>query len=91
MRTSVALTSFLTLIIGSIAQAQSPTTSTHAAAPEFKWGRAPSVFPAGAEMALLHAHFAEAQGVTVVQVHALGPFVLTYVNPADMPHTTPGR
>jgi quercetin dioxygenase-like cupin family protein len=31
------------------------------------------------------AHFAEAQGETIVQVHALGPFALTYVNPADMP------
>ena len=32
-----------------------------------------------------HAHFAVAQGRTVVQVHALGPFALTYVNPADTP------
>jgi Cupin domain. len=30
-----------------------------------------------------HAHFAMARGLTVVQVHAIGPFVLTYVNPAD--------
>jgi quercetin dioxygenase-like cupin family protein len=30
-------------------------------------------------------HFAIAEGLTVVQVHALGPFSLTYVNPADMP------
>jgi quercetin dioxygenase-like cupin family protein len=34
------------------------------------------------------AHFAEAQGPTVVQVHAIGPFALTYVNPADTPHPT---
>ena len=33
-----------------------------------------------------HAHFATAQGPTVVQVHAMGPFAMTYVNPADMPH-----
>jgi quercetin dioxygenase-like cupin family protein len=33
----------------------------------------------------LHAHFAKAQGVTTVQVHAIGPFALTYVNPADLP------
>lgn len=31
------------------------------------------------------AHYAVASGETVVQVHALGPFALTYVNPADMP------
>ena len=30
-------------------------------------------------------HYAAAQGETVVQVHAVGPFVLTYVNPADLP------
>jgi quercetin dioxygenase-like cupin family protein len=28
-----------------------------------------------------HAHFAMARGVTIVQVHAIGPFALTYVNP----------
>jgi quercetin dioxygenase-like cupin family protein len=32
-----------------------------------------------------HAHYAVARGETVVQVHAIGPFVLTYVNPADAP------
>ena len=32
-----------------------------------------------------HAHFALARGTTVVQVTALGPFALTYVNPADVP------
>lgn len=31
------------------------------------------------------AHFAQAQGETIVQVHGLGPFSLTYVNPADTP------
>jgi len=30
-------------------------------------------------------HFARAKGVTVVQVSAIGPFALTYVNPADDP------
>ena len=29
------------------------------------------------------AHYAMARGETVVQVHAIGPFALTYVNPAD--------
>lgn len=119
---------------------------------QFKWGPAPAVFPAGAQMAVLegnpggaglftvrlrfpdgykiaphthptdenvtvisgsfrvgmgptfepktmmtlgpggfvtapanHAHYASAHGETVVQVHAIGPFALTYVNPADMP------
>jgi quercetin dioxygenase-like cupin family protein len=32
------------------------------------------------------AHFAVAQGATIVQVHAMGPFAMTYVNPADTPH-----
>jgi len=31
------------------------------------------------------AHYALARGVTVVQVHAMGPFAMTYVNPADTP------
>ena len=30
-------------------------------------------------------HFARARGRTVVQVHGMGPFALTYVNPADDP------
>jgi len=32
-----------------------------------------------------HPHYAMARGQTIVQVHGLGPFVLTYVNPADDP------
>jgi len=32
-----------------------------------------------------HPHYAEARGATIVQVHAIGPFALTYVNPADAP------
>jgi quercetin dioxygenase-like cupin family protein len=31
------------------------------------------------------AHYASAKGVTIVQVHAMGPFAMTYVNPADTP------
>jgi quercetin dioxygenase-like cupin family protein len=31
------------------------------------------------------AHFATARGITEVQVHAIGPFQLTYVTPADDP------
>ena len=38
-----------------------------------------------------HPHYAEAQGVTVVQVHAMGPFALTYVNPADVPKVGEAR
>jgi quercetin dioxygenase-like cupin family protein len=34
-----------------------------------------------------HAHYAMARGQTIVQVNAMGPFVLTYVNPADDPTT----
>ena len=32
-------------------------------------------------------HYAIARGKTVVQVHAMGPFALTYVNPKDDPQT----
>ena len=32
-----------------------------------------------------HAHYAAARGTTVVQVHATGPFSLTYVHPTDLP------
>jgi len=32
-----------------------------------------------------HPHYAMAKGATIVQVHALGPFALTYVNPNDLP------
>jgi quercetin dioxygenase-like cupin family protein len=38
-----------------------------------------AVAPAG-----MH-HYAIARGRTIVQVHAMGPFALTYVNPADDP------
>jgi quercetin dioxygenase-like cupin family protein len=34
-------------------------------------------------------HYARAQGHTVVQVSAMGPFALTYVNPADDPSKKP--
>lgn len=37
------------------------------------------------------AHFAVTSGETIVQVHAMGPFALTYVNPADMPKAAPSR
>jgi len=36
-------------------------------------------------------HYAIAQGRTVVQVHAMGPFSLTYVNPKDMPQSTAAK
>jgi quercetin dioxygenase-like cupin family protein len=32
-----------------------------------------------------HPHYAMARGQTVVQINAIGPFALTYVNPADVP------
>ena len=35
-----------------------------------------------------HAHYAVTEGHTEVQVHAMGPFVMTYVNPADDPRAT---
>ena len=38
-----------------------------------------------ANMAATMAHYAQAKGATVVQVHGVGPFVVNYVNPADDP------
>ena len=32
-------------------------------------------------------HYATAKGATVIQVTAMGPFAITYVNPADDPRT----
>ncbi len=37
------------------------------------------------------AHYAQAHGATIVQVSAIGPFALTYVNPADNPATSASR
>ena len=37
------------------------------------------------------AHYAMSRGVTVVQVHAIGPFAMTYVNPADTPKASTQR
>jgi hypothetical protein len=74
-----------------------PGAASTSREPELKWGPAPAIFPAGAEMAVLqgdpgfvtapanHAHYAAARGLTVVQVHAIAPFAMTYVNPADTP------
>lgn len=46
-----------------------------------------TVLPAGAFVTVaanMH-HYASARGRTVVQVSAMGPFVLTYVHPQDQP------
>jgi hypothetical protein len=34
-------------------------------------------------------HYAWTTGETIVQVHAIGPWGLTYVNPADDPRNRP--
>jgi quercetin dioxygenase-like cupin family protein len=140
------------LLAVSVAAFASQPASHASAQPELKWGPAPAVFPAGAQMAVLQGdpagaglftvrlrmpdgyriaphthptdehvtvirgtfrvgmgttfngkglmplpaggfvtapanqpHFAVAQGETIVQVHAMGPFALTYVNPTDNP------
>jgi anti-sigma factor ChrR (cupin superfamily) len=36
-------------------------------------------------------HYAWAEGETIVQVHGMGPFKLTYVNPADAPSKTAAK
>lgn len=48
-----------------------------------------TVFAPGGFVALpaLAHHFAVARGKTVVQVHGVGPFAITYVNQADDPRT----
>jgi quercetin dioxygenase-like cupin family protein len=38
-----------------------------------------------------HPHYVTARGQTVVQVHAMGPFALTYVNPSDAPKQASSR
>lgn len=45
--------------------------------------------PAGgyALMPAKGAHYVTTKGETIIQVHALGPFAVTYVNPADDPRT----
>jgi quercetin dioxygenase-like cupin family protein len=34
-------------------------------------------------------HWARAEGETVIQIHGVGPFDITYVDPADDPRTSP--
>ena len=46
---------------------------------------ATGAIPAGA------AHYAQAQGKTVVQVSAQGPFAMTYVKASDDPRNKPGQ
>jgi len=36
-------------------------------------------------------HFAAAKGATVIAVSAMGPFGMTYVNPADDPQSRPAK
>ena len=40
---------------------------------------------AGASMPANAHHYGWAKGPTIVQVHGMGPFALTYVNPDDDP------
>ena len=37
------------------------------------------------------AHYAQARGLTVVQIHAIAPFTVTYVNAADVPQAASRR
>jgi quercetin dioxygenase-like cupin family protein len=146
------------LLAAAAPTAVAQSAAAHAAPPAPKWGPAPAVFPAGAQMEVMQGnpsanglftvrlrfpngyrvaphthptdehitvisgtfhvgmgktvdpkqmmtlhtgdfasapanapHYAQARGTTVVQVHAIGPFALTYVNPADMPKATASR
>jgi quercetin dioxygenase-like cupin family protein len=49
--------------------------------------KAMDVGQSGEIPATMH-HYARAKGATIVQVSSTGPFVLTYVNPADDPSKT---
>jgi quercetin dioxygenase-like cupin family protein len=149
MRITAAVTALLMIVAGTLSAQAGGSAS---AQPQLKWGPAPAIFPAGAQMAVLQgnpggselftvrlrmpsgyripphthptdehvtvisgtfrvgmgekfdagktmslkaggfvtapagaAHYAVAQGPTIVQVHAMGPFAMTYVNPADTP------
>jgi hypothetical protein len=44
----------------------------------------------GSVAANMH-HFGQAKGATVVAVTAMGPFAMTYVNPADDPRNAPAK
>lgn len=50
-------------------------------------GSAMTPLPAGTFAALAPGtrHFAESQGETILQLHGVGPWGITYVNPADDP------
>jgi quercetin dioxygenase-like cupin family protein len=50
-------------------------------------GSAMTLLPTGTFAALEPGtrHFAESQGETIVQLHGVGPWRITYVNPADDP------
>jgi quercetin dioxygenase-like cupin family protein len=37
------------------------------------------------------SHFVWFEGDTVLQIHGMGPFAITYVNPADDPRATPAK
>jgi quercetin dioxygenase-like cupin family protein len=49
--------------------------------------------PAGSFMRMPKTmrHFAVAKGETVIQLHGVGPFEITYVNPADDPRKKEGK
>jgi quercetin dioxygenase-like cupin family protein len=68
---------FVTVIQGSLSYGMGGTTDP----------RSMRSLPVGGFVALPreHPHYVRARGETIVQVHALGPFSLTYVNPADDP------
>lgn len=154
MRLTTSVTLLLTLAAATVSAQASAASHTM---PDLKWGPAPAIFPAGAQMAVLQgdpggnalftvrlrmpdgytiaphthptdenvtvisgtfnvgmgktlekkgllklnaggfvtapanaAHYAIARGPTVVQVHAMGPFAMTYVNPADTPKAAAG-
>ena len=69
----------VTVISGTLAMGKGPKFD-ETAAHDMTAG-AFSVMPAGTE------HFATCKSECIVQVHAMGPFEVKYVNPADDPRT----
>ena len=53
------------------------------------WKDGPPSLPAGAKLAVLEGdpskHFVWTKGETVVQLHGIGPWTITYVNSSDDP------
>ena len=76
---AVAIAAFVGVAVSQNASAPAHVLTT---ASEIKWGEPPPVFEKGASFAVVAG---DPKTDSTVQVHGMGPFALTYVNPADDP------